>query len=86
MTFGANPDGDVGFECDRSGQQPGLRTARTDPLALVIALSPLSIIRHPDVAPPRPRPTSLSFLVGWVLGIAVVTGAFVGGSGRCPPD
>lgn len=51
------------------------------PLALVIALSPLSII--PGILmlhTPRPRPTSLSFLVGWVLGIAVVTGAFVGGS------
>lgn len=29
---------------------------------------------------PRPRPTSLAFLAGWVLGIAVITGAFVGGS------
>lgn len=51
------------------------------PLALVIALSPLSII--PGILmlhTPRPRPTSLAFLAGWVLGIALVTGAFVGGS------
>lgn len=51
------------------------------PLALVIAISPLSII--PGILmlhTPRPRPTSLAFLVGWVLGIATVTGAFVGGT------
>lgn len=48
------------------------------PLALVIALSPLSII--PGILmlhTPRPRPTSLAFLAGWTLGIAVITAAFV---------
>lgn len=51
------------------------------PLALVIALSPLSII--PGILmlhTPRPRPTSLAFLAGWTLSIAVVTAAFVGGA------
>lgn len=51
------------------------------PLALVIALSPLTII--PGILmlhTPRPRPTSLSFLAGWVLSIALVTAAFVGAS------
>ena len=48
------------------------------PLALVIALSPLSII--PAILmlhTPRPRPTSLAFLAGWTLGIAGITAAFV---------
>lgn len=51
------------------------------PMALVIAISPLSIIPGILVLhTPRPRPTSIAFLTGWVLGIAVITGAFVGGS------
>lgn len=51
------------------------------PLALIIAISPLSIIPGILVLhTPRPRPTSLAFLAGWVLGIAVVTAAFVGGA------
>lgn len=51
------------------------------PLALVIAISPLSIIPGILVLhTPRPRPTSIAFLTGWILGIAVITGAFVGGS------
>ena len=48
------------------------------PLALVIALSPLSII--PAILmlhTPRPRPTSVAFLAGWTLGIAGITAAFV---------
>lgn len=49
------------------------------PLALVIALSPLSIIPGILVLhTPRPRPTSLAFVSGWVLGIAAVTATFVG--------
>jgi len=51
------------------------------PLALVIALSPFTII--PGILmlhTPRPRSTSLAFLAGWVLSIAVVTAAFVAGS------
>lgn len=51
------------------------------PLALVIAISPLSII--PGILmlhTPRPRPTSVAFLAGWTLGIAAITAAFVGGT------
>lgn len=49
------------------------------PLALVIAISPLSIIPGILVlSTPRPKPTSIVFLSGWVLGIAVITAAFVG--------
>lgn len=49
------------------------------PLALVIALSPLSIIPAILVLQtPRPRPTSLAFLAGWLLGIGGVTAFFVG--------
>lgn len=48
------------------------------PLALVITLSPLTII--PGILmlhTPAPRPTSLAFLVGWVLGIGGLTAGFV---------
>ena len=51
------------------------------PLALVIALSPLTII--PAILmlhTPQPRPTGLAFLAGWVLGIGVITAAFVAAS------
>ena len=49
------------------------------PLALVIALSPLSIIPAVLVLhTPRPRPTSLAFLVGWLVGLAALTAIFVG--------
>lgn len=51
------------------------------PLGLVIALSPLSVIPGILVlGTRRPRPTSLAFLIGWAMGIAVVTAAFVGGA------
>ncbi len=51
------------------------------PMALVIAISPLSIIPGILVlGTPRPKPTSIAFLIGWVLGIAVITAAFVGGA------
>lgn len=51
------------------------------PLALVIALSPLSIIPGILVLhTPRPRPTGLAFLIGWTLGIAGLTAAFLGAS------
>lgn len=47
-------------------------------LALVISLSPLSVIPGVLVLhSPRPRPTSLCFLTGWILGIAALTAAFV---------
>ena len=48
------------------------------PLALVITLSPLTII--PGILmlhTPAPRPTSLAFLTGWVLGIGGLTAGFV---------
>jgi threonine/homoserine/homoserine lactone efflux protein len=48
------------------------------PLALVVALSPLSII--PAVLmlhTPRPRPTGLAFLVGWLFGLFALTSIFV---------
>ena len=49
------------------------------PLALVVALSPLSIL--PAVLlvlhVARPRPTGLAFLLGWVVGLAVVAMVFV---------
>jgi Sap, sulfolipid-1-addressing protein len=51
------------------------------PLALVIAVSPLSIIPAVLVLQtPRPRPTSLAFLGGWLLGLAALTAAFVASS------
>ena len=44
------------------------------PLALVVALSPLSIIPAVLVlSSPRPKPSGLAFMVGWVLGLAVLT-------------
>ncbi|MCU1679158.1 MAG: hypothetical protein JWM93_3916, partial [Frankiales bacterium] len=44
------------------------------PLALVVALSPLSIIPAVLVLhSPRPRPTGLAFLVGWLLGLVALT-------------
>ncbi len=51
------------------------------PLALVIALSPITVIPAVLVLhAPRPRPASLSFLGGWVLGLAALTALFVGAS------
>jgi hypothetical protein len=52
------------------------------PLGLVVAVSPLTIIPAVLVLhAPRPRPTGLAFLGGWVLGLAVLTALFVAGSG-----
>lgn len=51
------------------------------PLALVVAVSPLSIIPAVLVLQtPRPKPTSLAFLGGWLLGLAALTAAFVASS------
>jgi threonine/homoserine/homoserine lactone efflux protein len=48
------------------------------PLAMVVALSPLSIIPAVLVLQtPRPRPTGLAFLGGWLLGLAALTAIFV---------
>jgi Sap, sulfolipid-1-addressing protein len=62
------------------------------PLALVVALSPLSIIPAVLVLhTPRPRPTGLAFLVGWLIGLAALTAIFLGvsnllgGLGEKPP-
>jgi threonine/homoserine/homoserine lactone efflux protein len=52
------------------------------PLALVISLSPLSIIPAVLVLhSPRPRPAGLSYLLGWLLALAVLTAIFVEVSG-----
>ena len=52
------------------------------PLALVIALSPLSVIPAVLVLhTPRPRPTGLAFLAGWLVGLAVLTVLFIEASG-----
>lgn len=52
------------------------------PLALVIAVSPLTIIPAVLVLhSPRPRPTGLAFLGGWVLGLCALTATFVAASG-----
>lgn len=48
------------------------------PLALVVALSPLSIIPAVLVLhTPRPRPTGFAFLAGWLVGLVVLTAIFV---------
>lgn len=49
------------------------------PLALVVALSPLSIIPAVLVLhTPRPRPTGLAFLLGWLVGLTGLTAIFIG--------
>ena len=51
------------------------------PLALVVALSPLSIIPAVLVLrSPRPRPAGLAYLVGWVVALAAATQIFLEGS------
>jgi arginine exporter protein ArgO len=52
------------------------------PLGLVIALSPITVIPAVLVLQaPRPRPSGLAFLTGWVLGLAALTALSVAGSG-----
>ncbi len=52
------------------------------PLGLVIALSPITVIPAVLVLQaPRPRPSGLAFLTGWVLGIAALTAVSVAASG-----
>ncbi len=51
------------------------------PLALVIALSPLSIIPAVLILQsPRPRPGGLAFLTGWVCALTALTAVFIGAS------
>jgi len=51
------------------------------PLALVISISPLSIIPAVLVLQtPRPRPTGLAFLGSWVLGLCTLTAVFASSS------
>lgn len=55
------------------------------PLALVIALSPLSIIPAVLILQsPHARITGLTYLAGWLLAIAALTGIFVELSGLMP--
>ncbi|HOW95093.1 MAG TPA: GAP family protein [Mycolicibacterium fallax] len=52
------------------------------PLALVIALSPLSIIPAVLVLHgPQPRARGLAFLSGWLVGLTALTAAAIGASG-----
>lgn len=51
------------------------------PLALVVSISPLSVIPAVLVLQtPRPRPTGLAFLGGWLAGLVALTSAFVASS------
>ena len=60
----------------------GSELTRLIALAAVIALSPITVVPAVLVLhAPRPRPTGLAFLGGWVLGLAALTALFVGGSG-----
>lgn len=74
--------------------RPGFGSALLDliPLAVVIALSPLSIIPAVLVLhSPRPRPSGLAFMAGWLIGLSALTAAFIGvssmlgGMGEEPP-
>ncbi|WP_283611484.1 GAP family protein, partial [Mycolicibacterium poriferae] len=63
------------------------------PLALVVALSPLTIIPAVLVLhTPRPKPTGLAFMTGWLVGLAALTALFVavsnllGGLDHKPPS
>jgi hypothetical protein len=52
------------------------------PLGLVIALSPITVIPAVLVLQaPRPRPSGLAFLAGWLLGLAALTAIAVAASG-----
>lgn len=52
------------------------------PLGLVISLSPLTVIPAVLVLQaPRPRPSGLAFLGGWLFGLAALTALSVGASG-----
>ena len=56
----------------------GSELAELIPIALVVAISPLSIIPAVLVLhTPRPKPTSLAYLAGWIFGLAALTAIFV---------
>jgi hypothetical protein len=51
------------------------------PLALVVSVSPLSVIPAVLVLQtPRPRPTGLAFLAGWTVGLVALTAGFIASS------
>lgn len=55
--------------------------ARLAALAVVIATSPVTVLPAILVLhAPRPRPSSLSFLCGWLVGLTALTAVFVGAS------
>ncbi|MCV6971111.1 hypothetical protein AWB93_00085 [Mycobacterium bohemicum] len=59
----------------------GTLLARLFALGLVIATSPITVIPAVLVLhAPRPRPTGMAFLGGWVLSLAALTGLFAGAS------
>lgn len=52
------------------------------PLGLVVALSPITVIPAVLVLQaPRPRPSGLAFLAGWLVGLAALTALCVGATG-----
>ncbi|GAB3011473.1 membrane protein [Mycobacterium bourgelatii] len=56
----------------------GSELTRLTALALVIATSPITVIPAVLVLhAPRPRPTGLAFLGGWLLGLGAATAAFI---------
>ena len=65
-------------------------TGELVPLALVVALSPFSVIPPLLLVLhcPRPRPTAMTFALGWLIGLGVCTAVFVqlpralGGAGQ----
>jgi threonine/homoserine/homoserine lactone efflux protein len=62
---------------DMSGDWQAVLTEMI-PLALVITLSPLSIIPAVLVLhSPRPRPAGLAFLVGWLIALSAITAVSV---------
>jgi Sap, sulfolipid-1-addressing protein len=51
------------------------------PLALVVSISPLSVIPAVLVLQtPRPRPTGLAFFSGWLVGLVALTAVFIASS------
>jgi len=73
--------GTVGYGAAMTTSLASLWTALI-PLALVVALSPITVIPAVLVLhSARPRETGLAFLLGWLIGLAALTVAFVAVSG-----